>query len=71
MRTYSVWIEGYSATGDSARASYVGTTEADNFVDACRYFFIKELAYFKESPWPSFWGCRPYDNEKSARKQFG
>ena len=69
---YSIWMEGYSATGNFSRASFLGSFEAVSFKEACdkaiiggrfdQYYDRKEL---------TVWGCRLYDNEYEARKGFG
>jgi len=74
MKIYSVWIEGYAATGESGTAIFLGNHMASSFKDAV------ELALF-ENKWDmkgyydaerlTYWGCKFYDNEQDARKHFG
>jgi hypothetical protein len=73
MKRFEVWMEGYQASGNSAKARKIGETEAESFVDAC-------AKLMSVPPWndgsfnpkgPSYWGCGLYDNEIAARKVFG
>lgn len=77
-----LWLEGYSATGDSAPASFEGLYNTDSMDEA-----VQGWAEAYSRRWPttnmtdllrknddgvwSFWGMRFYDNEQSARKSFG
>jgi hypothetical protein len=69
MKTYSVWSEGFAATGESGTAVCHGTVAADNFKEACKKIFKKD-PYFNENSL-SYWGCGLFDNEANARKTFG
>ena len=66
---FEVWSSGYQCTGDSGKAQYLGTFEANSFQEACdkaiesnkwdrKYYDRKDLSY---------WGRPFYDNEKDAR----
>ena len=82
---YTVWVEGYVATGESGRANCLGTIEAENFVEAARELNRQNfLPAYKGDPHtaddyfsvgkdgiPRIWGCRCFDNEADARKSFG
>jgi hypothetical protein len=70
-----LWLEGFSATGESSGAVMLGNYEAKNFDDAV-------IQYMKENKsevnWDgsgkkehNIWGCRIFDNEEDARKSFG
>jgi len=77
---YNVWVEGYSATGQSAPAQQLinpnsdsGMWEADSFKEACKKALIGlkwDYLYYNEAS-NSYWACRFYDNEKDARIDFG
>ena len=38
MKNFQIWIEGYAATGEHSTASYVGESEGETFLDACKNF---------------------------------
>lgn len=67
MNKFSVWREGYSVTGASDHARYLGTFEAETFEMACQI----AGADGANGGLPSVWGCRMFDNEVDARKAFG
>lgn len=70
---YEVWNEGYSLTGQSSPAQFLGKFEAKSFEEAC-VIAIKANSWSMESYDPkrnAYWGCKFYDNETDARKHFG
>ena len=72
MKTWQIWSEGYMATGGSSGAVYMGKSQGDSFKEACDNFFTSEdqkRSYCSESM--TYWGCRLFENESSARKSFG
>lgn len=82
---YTVWVEGYVATGQRRTAYCLGTTEADNFIEAAKKLWREKYlsAYggdlhkadedfsISRKGIPCIWGCRCFDNEADARKSFG
>jgi len=73
MKSFSVWSEGYAATGESSPAEFLGVFEGKNFKDACYNALVKlewDLSYYNSKS-NSYWACRFYDNEIDARKNFG
>lgn len=78
-KKFHIWSEGYSITGNSSGAIYLGEFEADTFEHACDKwaktltddYSRKCYSPAKYGKPPSFWGCRLYDNEADARKAFG
>ncbi len=76
MKTWEVWSEGYSATGDRGYAQLEGTAEAETFSEACRIVCV-DSGKWKEQPGGfdavglTVWGCRLFDNESDARWSFG
>lgn len=75
LKTYQVWSEGYCCTGESAGAKFHGEFEGETFRDAV----IKWKETLKDEYSRScvnvdrltLWGCRLFDNEIDARKNFG
>ncbi len=67
---YEIWIEGYAAQEERAKAYLVEEVEADSFQEACDKC---KLANYKEynSKNLSVWGCRLYQTEAEARKLCG
>lgn len=73
LRQFNVWMEGYVATGQSARAELCGTYTASTFRDAVE-MWVNENATRRKDYDPhklSFWGCAFFDNEADARRGFG
>lgn len=69
---YEIWSEGYCATGYSQKASYHGTSDGVDFRCACMAFFKNSAMQKHFNPVTlSVWGCKLYDNETDARKNFG
>ena len=70
---YEIWSEGYSCTGNSSGAIYLGTFEAESFKAACDLLAKsdKEFDRLYNPERMTFWGCRLFDNETDARKSFG
>lgn len=73
---YPLWEEGYSITGNSSTASYLGVFEGKTFNEACDNWSktIKQPEHYKagnDVHRPSYWACKIFDNEIDARKSFG
>lgn len=68
-RRHEVWSEGHSATGERSYARLHGTVIARSFKEACNELLGDKEDYNEEDL--TYWGCRLYNNEKSARKHFG
>ena len=81
LKSFDVWMEGWEATGcerGPVPARFLGTYEAENFVNACHIAAMKladgDLPTFykyysiNDNTW---WACRFFDNEKDARESFG
>ena len=69
MKQYSIWAQGFAATGQSGQAFYHGIMEATSFKDACGEFFKNDPLY--DPVRGTYWGCRLFDNETNARLAFG
>lgn len=81
-----IWMEGYVIQGGEGKASLVATIEADSFDEAVEKYNgtakqpanrREPLGFGEHSPadlrdgvW-TIWGCRLFDNEADARKNFG
>lgn len=75
LKKYSLWIEGYSATGNDGTAQYLGEFEGASFNDACDNWAktIETPELYKSGTdeyRPSYWACHIFDNEMDARKSF-
>lgn len=68
---FDIWVEGFKFSIDeAATASFVETVEAESFQEACdKCRLAKESLY--DSKNLTYWGCKLYDNEVDARKNFG
>jgi hypothetical protein len=66
----NLWIEGYSATGESASATYLGNYPGDTLKEAIANFSRSTGEQIDEDGL-SIWGCRIFDNEDDARRSFG
>jgi hypothetical protein len=69
MKFYSIWSEGYAATGQSNGAIHMGSGYANSFKELCLNIF-KDNRYYDPKD-NTYWGCRLFDNEEQARKSFG
>jgi hypothetical protein len=69
---WHVWMEGYQATGERGEARKLGMIWAQSFPVACEiaadYNGFKALYNRKTN---RIWGCRLFDNEADARKEYG
>lgn len=69
VRRWEIWREGYRVTGNEATAEKVGEEEAETFAEACAKLY-EGIDTFN-SVRLTDWGCRLFDNENDARKNFG
>ena len=74
-RSISLWMEGYSATGESGTAQCIGTYNSKDLDDAVKQYMV---ANPNRVDWDRFgrgrhaiWACEIFDNETQARKWFG
>ena len=72
MQYFDVWMEGYSATGQSAPHQFLGKVKAETFKDAC-YIAVKkwcknekDFERYYDADKQAFWGCRCFDNERDS-----
>ncbi len=74
-RSWEVWTEGFSATGEQQGAMFHGRYSGETFDDALVAF--KDSIQDKRSKnlvnlrTRSYWGCGFFDNGSDARKAFG
>lgn len=73
LKDYSIWCEGFRASGEIATATFWGVSQGEDFHDACKRFVETNASYSQnyDSEGNSYWGCRLFDNEQDARKSFG
>jgi hypothetical protein len=73
VRHYEIWSEGFAATGERGTAMLHGTEEGDSFQDACDKLAKRDSEFAKDydSKTLAYWGCRLFNNEAAARKEFG
>lgn len=71
MKTWQIWIEGYSITGNDSGASFLGAVEAETFIEACHKFYKANPEISYDPVRNTQWGCRHFDNEADARKSLG
>lgn len=69
MKAYPIYMEGYQATGDGAKAHYVGEGVGNSFLDACRRRYVGDVWYDPNRN--TYWGCRLFDNLEDAQRSFG
>jgi hypothetical protein len=75
-RPFEIWSEGYSATGQSATATRLGTVFAKDFDTAVKLLaqrlgFSEHLFRNDTTGQWTYWGCKLFDNESAARIAFG
>lgn len=79
MALFTVWSEGYQATGESGQAMLIGIEEAQTFPDACeivadkwRKAYPKDADHWRgEGDGLTLWGCRLFATEDEARRSYG
>lgn len=72
MPLISIWREGYSVTGNSGKAEFVGEVTAYSFEEACELLSKDERTGIKKGTHGyHIWGCRLFETEQEARKSFG
>lgn len=74
MQKYSIWVEGFRATGQSGKAQFICSSYGDTFKEACdiaaRRGKFKGYGVYNSAS-PSLWGCRLFDSEEKARRSYG
>lgn len=86
-KEYSIWMEGFSATGQQQGAQLIGQVEASSFDEAVQIYiernptakielnkrnkYISDEYYDKRCSNWNIWGCNLFDNELDARKSYG
>ena len=74
MIDFDIWIEGHHAQGSRSTAKKIAAIKAATFKEACVEFSktpkAKGFGNF-DAERLTFWGCRLFDNEESARGSFG
>ena len=73
---YRIYEEGYEATGESGKAHFLGESEGQDFLDACKNYVAAtgygEIYTFRGGQErPGNWGCFWYPTLEEARKYFG
>lgn len=68
MNKYEIWVEGFLINGGSGRACFYGIHEGKNFKEACIRCFKDHTTFDKDRL--TLWGCRIFDNEADARRNF-
>lgn len=73
LKSYSIWSEGFQTTGEHGRAVLHSIVLASSFQKACDHLAKKhrEFAKYYDPNKLTYWGCRLYDNEEDAKKNFG
>lgn len=75
VREFEVWVEGYIATGERGTAQFLGKFPGETFRDAVIAYKDSELDEYTKGLVDinklSIWGCRLYDNEQDAKRNFG
>lgn len=74
-RKITLWMQGFSATGQAEGASMIGSYEATDLDDAVKQYMETHKG---EVEWDRYgrgrhaiWACEIFDNEEQARKSFG
>ena len=76
INLYSIYEEGFVATGESAQAHYIGSATGVDFIDACRNFIAKtgrgEIRKDTNgNEYACDWGCRWFPTLSEAQRSFG
>jgi len=79
MTVFNLWVEGYGANEGIFPAQFLGAYEADTFAQAIGKWNAEKNANgeyghlthnLTNDTWAA-WGCRIFDNEQDARKNYG
>lgn len=73
MRTFEIWMEGYSVTGGHGTHSFLGTSKGNTFREAVINFINKHPEHkdLFDEKYLTIWACRLFPTEKEAAKSFG
>lgn len=73
MMIFSIWAEGFVATGQSALAQLMGIGRGQTFKEACKDLASADPGFSSNYDHENgtHWGCKLFDNEADARKSFG
>lgn len=73
LMLFSIWSEGYIATGNSSGASYHGDCAGTSFKDACINHAKLNLVFRKDFDHKrmTLWGCRLFQDREQAARSFG
>lgn len=76
-RDWDIWVEGFAATGMSGTAFRLGPGFGRTFEDAVEWYKStaskEDQGYLSKSSnggW-TYWGCKLFPDESSARRSFG
>lgn len=75
LKPFTVYSEGYAATGERGGATSMGTHWGRDFNDAIERWRAadpeaRSFLSFNGTHW-SYWGCRLFDNLRDAQRSFG
>lgn len=72
MKQFDVWMEGFQVMEGQSPAKFLGTYFGKNFLDACKKAAKHHPEYGEyDSEENSIYGCRLFNNELLARRNFG
>lgn len=75
MKEFEIWTEGYIATKEKHKAMFHGKFKGNTFKDAViawkKTLTDKDSIKCVDLDGMTFWGCKFFDNETDARKNFG
>jgi len=70
---YAIWMEGFRVMEGDGTASLLGHVYAKSFQEACDNW-AKTHEDFRQLYDPArltYWGCKLFDNEEEARRNYG
>jgi hypothetical protein len=72
-RMFSIWCEGFRATGQSGTATLLARHAGISLKDACLNHAKEdsEFNHYFDADRMTYWGCQIFDNEADARRSFG
>jgi len=74
IKTFQVWSEGYSTTGQYSDATFHGEFSGKTFREAVEKFKLtcsREAQRTIDLDRMTYWGSKFFNNEQDARKRFG
>ena len=73
IKYFSIWTEGYAATGESGGPTFMGTGRGRTFDEAVEDLKAREPSHYWSGTGAEsrYWGCRVFESQAEAAVSFG